>query len=160
MKKGDPLFSVMSPDMASLRADRDKAAVDLEVSKAQLARITAMVEARAIPGKDKLEADQQLRQAQLSLHPADSKLASLKVSSRADNEYTVISPRDGIVVEKNVLPSEQLSPDAALITVADFSSVWIVAELFEADAAGIRAGTPVKVTSPSLSGFSAETTVE
>jgi RND family efflux transporter MFP subunit len=160
VKTGDPLCSVASPDIASLRAERDKAAVDLEVSKAQLARITAMVEARAIPAKDQLEANQQLKQAQLSLHAAQAKIASLKVTSKADNEFTLLAPRDGVVVEKNVLPSEQLSPEATLITVADLSTVWIVAELFEADAAGITAGTRVKITSPSLSDFSAETTVE
>ncbi len=160
VKTGNPLFSVMSPDIAGLRAERDKATVDLDVAKAQLSRIKAMVEARAIPAKDQLEADQQLKQAQLSLHLAQSKIASLKVSPRADNEFTVISPRDGIVVEKNVLPSQQLTPDTVLMTVADLSTVWIVAELFEADAFGITTGTPVTISSPSLSGFSAQTTVE
>ncbi len=160
VKTGDPLFSVMSPDIAGLRAERDKAAVDLEVAKTQLSRIKAMVEARAIPAKDQLEADQQLKQAELSLHLAQAKIASLKVSPRTDNEFTVLSPRDGVVVEKNVLPSQQLTPDAVLMTVADLSTVWIVAELFEADAMGIASGTPVTITSPSLSGFSAQTTVE
>jgi cobalt-zinc-cadmium efflux system membrane fusion protein len=159
VKTGDPLFSVASADIATLRAERDKAAVDLEVSKAQLSRITAMVEARAIPAKDQLEASQQLKQVQLSLRAAQSKIASLKVSPRADNEFTLVSPRDGVVVEKNVLPSEQLNPEATLVTVADLSTVWIVAELFEADAAGITRGTPVKITSPSLPDFAAETTV-
>lgn len=160
VKVGDPLFSVASPEIATLRAERDKASVDLDVGRAQRSRITAMVDARAIPAKDQLQADQLLKQAELSLRLAESKLGSLKVSSRAENEFTIVSPRSGIVVEKNVLPSEQISSDGALITVADLSVVWIVAELFEADAAGITAGTPVKITSPSLSGFTAETTVD
>lgn len=160
VKAGEPLFSVASPDIAALRAERDKASVDLEVGRAQRSRITAMVDARAIPAKDQLQADQLLKQAELSLRLAESKLGSLKVSSRAGSEFTVVSPRSGIVVEKNILPSEQISSGGTLITIADLSVVWIVAELFEADAAGITAGTPVKITSPSLSGFSAETTVD
>jgi RND family efflux transporter MFP subunit len=157
---GDPLFSVASADIAGLRAERDKAAVDVDVTKAQLGRITAMVEAHAVPAKDQLEADQQLKQAQVSLRAAQSKLSSLKVSSRADNEFTVTSPREGVVVEKNLLPSQQISGDAGLVTVADLSSVWVIAELFEADTIGITAGTPVKVTSPSLPDFSVDTKVD
>lgn len=157
---GEPLFTVSSPDIAGLRAERDKAAVDLEVTRTQLARTKAMVEARALPAKDELQADQQLRQASLALRLAQSKFASLKVSSRKDNEFIVVAPRDGTVVEKNVLPAQEVSSDAVLVSVVDLSQVWVVAELFEADALGIREGTKAKVTSPSLPWLSAETTVE
>src|SRR6266436_798650 len=50
--------------------------VELAVTKAQLGRISAMVEAHAIPAKDELAADQQLKQAQVSLRAAQSKLSS------------------------------------------------------------------------------------
>lgn len=160
VKAGDPLFAVASPDIAGLRAERDKAAVDLEVTRTQLARTKAMVEAHALPAKDELEADQQQRQASLALRLAQSKFASLKVSPRGDNEFTVTSPRDGTVVEKNVLPAQEVSPDAGLVSVVDLSHVWVVADLFEADAMGIREGTKVTISSPSLPQLAAETTVE
>jgi cobalt-zinc-cadmium efflux system membrane fusion protein len=160
VKSGDPLFSVASADIAGLRAERDKSAVDLDVAKAQLGRISAMVAAHAIPAKDELEANQQLKQAEVSQRLAQAKLSSLKVSSRADNEFTVVSPRDGVVVEKNVLPSQQLSTETSLVTVADLAVVWVVAELFEADSPGINAGTAVRVTSPSLPELSVETKVD
>jgi RND family efflux transporter MFP subunit len=150
---------VASPDIAGLRAEREKAAVDLDVTKASLERIKAMVNARALAAKDELEADQQFRQAQVALRLAQSKLASLKVSSRADNEFTVVSPRDGIVVEKNLLPAQQVSPEAGLVDVADLSQVWVVAELFEADAIGIKEGSLAKITSPSLPDLALEAKV-
>jgi RND family efflux transporter MFP subunit len=160
VKAGDPLFSEASGDIAGLRAERDKSAVDLDVAKSQLARVRAMVEAHAIPAKDELEARQQLKQAEVSVRLAQARLGSLKVSSHADNEFTVVSPRDGVVVEKNVLPSQQLSTDTGLVAVADLGVVWVVAELFEADVVGIDAGTPVRITSPSLPDFSVESKVE
>jgi RND family efflux transporter MFP subunit len=160
VKTGDPLFSVTSPDLAGLRAERDKAAVDLDVTRTQLARVKAMVEARALPAKDELEADQQLRQAKLALRLAQSKFASLKVSSRGDNEFTVVAPRDGTIVQKDVLPSQEVSPEGSLLSVVDLDHVWVVAELFEADAMGIRESTLAQITIPSLPGFSAETEVQ
>jgi membrane fusion protein, heavy metal efflux system len=72
----------------------------------------------------------------------------------------VVSPRDGVVVEKNILPAQQISGQEGLVSVADLSQVWVVAELFEADAAGIAEGTPAKITSPSLPDLSLEAKVE
>ncbi len=155
VKVGDPLFSVASPDIAGLRAERDKASVDMEVAKTALERVKAMVEARAVPAKDELYASQEYKEAIVSMRLAQSKLSSLKVSSRKDNEFTVVSPRDGIVVQKDVLPSQEVAADATLLEVADLSKVWVVADLFEADASGVSQGTKARITSPSVPGFEA-----
>jgi cobalt-zinc-cadmium efflux system membrane fusion protein len=160
VKTGDALFTVASPDIAGLRGEREKAAVDLEVAKGTLERVKAMVSARAVAAKEEVEADQTYRQASLSLRLAQSKLASLKVSSRADNEFTVVSPRDGVLVEKNILPAQQVSVESGLVEVADLSQVWVVAELFEADAVGILVGTPTKISSPSMPDLALEAKVD
>jgi len=160
VKAGEPLFSVASPDIAGLRAEREKAAVSLDVTKAAYERVKAMVDAKALPAKDALESDQQLREASLSLRLAENKLRSLKVSPRGDNEFTVVSPRDGVVIEKNVLPSQQVDAGAPLVGVADLSTVRVAADLFEADAGGIVKGTKALITSPSLPGFSVEADIE
>jgi len=160
VKAGQPLFAVASPDIAELRAGQQKAAVDLDVAKAAYERIKAMVEARALPAKDEIESDQQLRQAELSLKLAQTKLSSLKVSSTGDNEFKVLSPRDGAVIEKAVLPSQHVDSDDTLVSIADLDAVWVVADLFEADAVGLSTGMKARVTSPSLPGFTADADVE
>jgi RND family efflux transporter MFP subunit len=118
------------------------------------------VEARALPGKDEIESDTQLRQAELALKLAQTKLASLKVASSADNEFKVLAPRDGAIIEKSVLPSQHVDTGDTLVSVADLDAVWVVADLFEADAAGLRTGMKARVTSPSLPGFTADADVE
>jgi cobalt-zinc-cadmium efflux system membrane fusion protein len=160
VKAGQPLFAVASPDIAELRAGQQKAAVDLDVAKAAYERIKAMVEARALPAKDEIESDQQLRQAELSLRLAKTKLSSLKVSSTGENEFKVLSPRDGAVIEKAVLPSQHVDSDDTLVSIADLDAVWVVADLFEADAVGLSTGMKARVTSPSLPGFTADADVE
>jgi RND family efflux transporter MFP subunit len=160
VKKGTPLLSIASPDIAGFRAERQKAKVDLEVAHAQYDRVRAMVDARALPGKDELASDQQLKQAELSLALAQSKLDSLRVSLTSDNEFTIVAPRDGVVIDKQVVPAQQVSPNDTAITLADLENVWVVAELFEADANGIVAGSTARVTSPSLPGYEVEAKVE
>jgi len=159
VKRGDPLFSVASPDIAGLRAEREKALVGLEASKADFQRVKAMVEAKALPEKDQLASDRDLREAQLSVRLAETKLSSLRVSSRSDNEFTVVAPRDGVVIEKSVLPAQQVDANTPLVGVADLSRVRVAAELFEADAVTATKGGKVQISSPSMPGFAAETTI-
>lgn len=152
--KGDSLFAVASPDLAALHVEQSKAKVDVESAKSVLDRTRAIVEARALPEKEAIAAAQQLRQSELSYNVAQSKLASLDVVSKSENEFVVRAPRAGRVVEKNVLPGQELSPgsDAALMMVADLSTVWVVADLFESDSDGVAPGVPARVTITSLPG--------
>lgn len=159
VKAGDPLFTVASPDLAQLRVEREKAHVDLAVAKKTLARVQDLVSAKLLAGKDEIEARQQERQAALALRVAGAKLASLKVSVRGENEFTVVSPVDGVVVLKDLLPSQEVTPDAVLVEVADLTEVWVVANLFEDSVIGIGTGTPVKVSLPAMSGFEAKSEV-
>ncbi len=160
VKAGDPLFTVSSPDIAELRAAREKARVEVQLARASLERVQAMVAARALPAKDELTADAELRQARLALSLAESKLRSLKVSSKSDSEFLVVAPREGTIIEKNVLLAQEVTPDVTLVGVADVRQVWVVAELYETDAAGVQSGTPAEISSPTLPGFSAEGRVD
>jgi len=160
VKAGQPLFAVASPDVAELRASQQKAAVELEVAKAAYERVKVMVAANALPAKDELESNQQLRQAELSLKLAQTKLSSLKVSSSGGNEFKVLAPRDGAIIEKSVLPAQHVDSEKTLVSIADLAAVWVVAELYEADAVGLTTSTKARVTCPSLPGFSAEADVE
>jgi RND family efflux transporter MFP subunit len=147
VKVGTQLFSVASPDLATLQTERMKAEVELTTAKIALDRVKSIVQAQALPAKDEVMAAQQLKEAELAHRVADARMASLKVQAVSDNEYMVKSPRNGVVVEKSILPDQEVAPESGTtpIVVADVSSVWAVAELFESDVAGIRAGTPARV---------------
>ncbi|HEX7670640.1 MAG TPA: efflux RND transporter periplasmic adaptor subunit, partial [Polyangiaceae bacterium] len=128
---GTPLFSVASPDLAALRADQEHAKVDLAASKATYERVHAIVEARALPEKEELQAAQALKQAELASTASASRLNSLKVTTQGYGEFVVHAARAGQVAEKSVLPGQEIDPGAQgnLMMIADLSSVWVVAEL-------------------------------
>jgi len=160
VKAGDKLFSVASADVATFRAEQRRAAVDLEVAKVAHERVRAMVDARALPGKQETETAAQVRESELALELANAKLTSLRVPASGGSEFVVVAPRSGVVVRKNVLPSQQVGSDEVLIEVADLSTVWAVAEIFEADASRIRPDATVRLTSPLVPGLSLEARVE
>lgn len=161
VQRGDRLFSVASGEIADLRADRAKAEVDLQVARAALERMKVLVAAQATAGKELLAAEAQDKQAELAVRVADQKIASLKISSPTDNEFVVTAPRDGFVVEKHILPAEQVSRDGEpLLLIADLSAVWVVAEVFETDSVGLSQGTSCRITMPSRPDLTLESHVE
>ncbi|HKP56933.1 MAG TPA: efflux RND transporter periplasmic adaptor subunit [Polyangiales bacterium] len=148
VKKGDSLFTVSSPDLTTLKSDLTKADVDLDVAKAQYQRVHDMVAERLMPGKEEFAAAAQKREAELAQTSARAKLQALRVVASNDNEFTVKAPRDGVVVAKNVLPSQEVSPEGTLIQIADVSDVWVVADVFDNEAGGVTPGTPARITTP------------
>lgn len=162
VKEGDPLFSVASPDLAALRADQDHAQVQLQAAKTTFDRVHAIVEARALPEKEEIAAGQELKQAELAYQAASSKLSSLKVATQGYGEFIVRAPRSGQVAEKSVLPGQEIDAGAQgnLMMIADLSTVWVVAELFESESVGMKPGTKAKVTVASVPGRVFESQVE
>jgi membrane fusion protein, heavy metal efflux system len=160
VKKDQPLFAVTSPDLTTLHSELLKANVDVEVANAQYQRVHDMVTERLMPGKEELAAAAQKREAELSQAAARSKLQALRVAQHDDNEFTVKAPRDGVVVEKNLLPSQEVSQDGTLVSIADVSDVWVVADVFDSDAAGVVPGTAARITTPAQPDFKLDTVVD
>ena len=160
VQAGDKLFTLASPDVAAFRAEQRKATIDVEVAKVAHERVQAMVEARALAGKEELAAAAQVQESNLALKLANAKLSSLKLSPSGENEFAVLASRAGVVVEKDVLPSQQVSSNQGLLEIADMSAVWAVADVFEADAADLRAGGSAKLISASVPDRALEAKIE
>lgn len=151
VEPGDPLFAIASPDVAELRAQRKKALVDLDASRVVLERVKAMVEGRALPAKEELAAEQQLKQAEVGLELAEAKLNALHIrqtDEALEDEFLVVSPRAGVVVEKNLVASQEVNAESTpdLLVVADLSVVQVVADLFEDQASLVGEGSQAEVT--------------
>jgi Cu(I)/Ag(I) efflux system membrane fusion protein len=56
------------------------------------------------------------------------------------------SPATGDVIAKNVIEGQRVVAGDELFRIADHSSVWVVAEVAESDAAAIKVGMPAAVT--------------
>ena len=61
---------------------------------------------------------------------------------------TVVAPRSGVVVNRGVTAGTSVDPSTTLLTIADLSRVWVLAEVPEADIPGIRVGTLARLDFP------------
>jgi len=82
----------------------------------------------------------------------DSTIDSLTKRTDLAAVFSLNSPIDGIVVERNATVGASVGTDANLFKIIDLSRVWIDANVFEKDLQQVRLGQEVKLTVPAFPG--------
>jgi cobalt-zinc-cadmium efflux system membrane fusion protein len=113
---------------------------DLEVAKASAASSIAGTKAALTAARRKL----------LILGLQDSAIDALSTKSDLAAVFSLNSPIDGIVVERNATIGATVGPDANLFKIIDISRVWIDANVFEKDLERVKNGQEVKLKVPAF----------
>jgi membrane fusion protein, copper/silver efflux system len=143
VRRGEPLLEVYSPELVSAQEDLLLAA-----------RLASSVEESSVAGvvggaRDLLaSARRRLRYWDVS----EEQIERLLESGEVRKTLTLFSPVSGVVMEKGVFEGQAFQAGDNLYMIADLSSVWVNAEIFEADAALAREGMGAAVTMAALPG--------
>ena len=133
--KGQPLFEVYSPELVSAQREYTIAAQGVEALK------EAGSEARS--GMQQLAESSLLRLRNWDI--SEEQIRALAKSGASKRTLTFRSPVSGVVTEKKAVQGMRFMPGDTLYQVADLSSVWVVADVFEQDIAQVRTGAVAKV---------------
>lgn len=170
--KGQPLYTIDSPDLAQAEANLVAAAGTRELTTRTLARARQMLDAQASAQKDIDQAvsDQQSAEGSyraardvLRMHGmSEAELDRLAASRKVDGELKVLSPMAGRVTARNLAPGDFVQPGSAPapVTVADLGRLWMVANVAEDEAVQLKPGQPVTVRVAALPGRTLEGAVE
>ena len=79
-----------------------------------------------------------------------SAIRSLERTGRPQRSYGVFAPSSGIVTAIGARPGARVEPGQSIITLADLSQVWVVAEVPEASLGQVRVGQPVVIDFPAF----------
>ena len=85
------------------------------------------------------------RQRLMNFGVPDEYMAELERSREVPLVFTWLAPRDGIVIERNVVDGMRAMPGDTLFRVADHTVVWALIDVAERDLALVREGQPVRV---------------
>ena len=137
VRKGEPLFTFYSPDLLAtqdeyllaLRAQAQLAASPLDEAKANAASLVA-------------SARERLRLWEVT----DAQIAALEHRGKAEPVLTVYAPASGIVMKREALPGKYVEPGTTLYEVADLSTVWISADIYESEVASVKLDQPISVS--------------
>ncbi len=65
-------------------------------------------------------------------------------TGKATDAISIRSPVDGYVVAKNAVAGLAIQPGTVLFQIADLSTVWVTADVYESDVARVRVGQPAR----------------
>jgi len=137
VSRGQPLFTIYSPELVATQQEYLLALKNQKLL--QDSTVTGVSEGAASLAS---AAQDRLRQWEVP----DSEIAKIVQTGKPIDELTINSPVSGYVTERNVLPNMYVQPETKLYTVADLSSVWVYAQVFQNDVGKVKPGDPAEVT--------------
>lgn len=173
VRAGQPLVVLECPDLVNAEndlsfahAEADKSKVSLHIAEAGLERARRLNAEEAIAAKDLQQAEADLARAQeenrrslAALAVVENRLALFgktpeeiaKLNGHVDNRVVIRAPISGAVVDRKIGPGQYVKPDLPdpMFLIADLSTLWAQADIFENDLKGVKVGAPVEITVPS-----------
>jgi membrane fusion protein, copper/silver efflux system len=131
VRKGDPLLSIYSPELVQTQQDY------LRAYRAGKSSTPGGDAPPTEAGADRLEG---LRQRLLFWEMRPDQIAALEQTGQVRRAVDLRSGQGGVVVERTAYPGMRVSPADTLYEIADYSRVWILADLYETDLPLIRVG--------------------
>ncbi len=143
IRKGQPLFTIYSPDLVTTEQE-------YLIAKQNKNLLAASTVPGVASGASSLlsAAAERLEQWQI---PA-REITRLEKTGLARNELEIDSPVSGFITERNALPHMYAQPETRLYTIANLSTVWVYADVFQNQIGQIRMGDPASVTVDSYPG--------
>lgn len=132
VKQGEPLLTLYSPELTASQQEyllARKARATLNQSS--VAAVRAANESMVDAARERLRHHWGLDEAALR---------RLEESGEVQRSVTLYAPSTAFITARNAYPGARVTPETELYTLADLSRVWVIADVFEADAARVRLG--------------------
>ena len=137
VRKGQPLCTIYSPDLAATERE-------YLVAKQNQQQVAQSAVPGVASGAASLVAAAVERLEQSGV--PQQEIDRLESTGQIQQEIEIDSPVSGYITERNALPSVAVQPEVRLYTIADLSTVWLQAQVFQDDLGRIRVGAPASLT--------------
>jgi RND family efflux transporter MFP subunit len=131
VKKGQPLFTVYSPDLV---AAQDEYLIARRGQKSLGDSPYAEVARNSQSLLD--SARQRLKLWDMT----DAQIQQLDQSGKASRTVTVYSPVTGFITERKAFPNASVTGDSELYIITDLSHVWVTADVYESELPYVKTG--------------------
>jgi len=153
VKQGQPMLEVSSPDYSQLLDTYLKAADASRLADRNYSRAQDLYQHQALAERDLQQAESDRDQARADLNAAEQGLKILGVKDPANlskgpatANIPVLAPISGEVVERQVSPGQVLQAgQTQAFTISNMATVWVVANIYQADLAYVHTGDNVVV---------------
>lgn len=137
VRKGEPLVTLYSPDLLATQEEYLLAMnAQAELAMSPLEDVKANAAALAASARERLRL----------WDVTDGQIAALERRGKPEALLTLYAPFSGIVLKREALPGTYLEPGTTLYEVADLSTVWVFADVYESEVAAVKSDQPASVT--------------
>lgn len=137
VRKGDPLFTIYSPELVATEKEYLLALKNEELLRASTVTEVASGAAAVVAGsKERLQ--------QWNIPETD--ITSVEQTREPVSDLTVTSPFSGFITERAALPNLYVEPATRLYTIADLSRIWVYAQVFQDDVGRLKPGDAAEIT--------------
>ena len=135
--KGQPLFTIYSPDLVSTEQEYLIAKKNSEsLQRSGVSGVASGAASLLSAAKERL----------LQWEVSPGEIEKVDQSGKPITDLTIYSPVSGYITDKKALPNMYVQPETMLYTVADLSDVWVLAQVFQSDAGKIKPGDSAEIT--------------
>ncbi len=157
VKAGQALAFMDSVELDQIWSEYAKTKSRHGLASRNLQREETLFEKKVAPEKDVHKARQELSEAEADLTFSKERFRLLGTDAAAVESQRgtggngrplilISSLVGGTVIEKSVTQGETVSPDKALFTVADLSTLWALIDIYEKDLSRVAEGAQVKLS--------------
>ena len=158
VKPGSLLAQLASPDFGMAQADTMKAQADSRLTQKSLARQRELFEAGIIARKDLDQSEADAARSQAEVSRADARTRLYGGGGAVNQQLALNATINGIVVERNLNPGQEVRPDQsgpgvpALFVVTDPRSLWVQIDARESEVGTLQPGAAFELVVPTLPG--------
>lgn len=144
VQQGQPLAVIRSTHSAELTQQRTESAVNLATAQQQLRTTQELYADGMASSKEVAEARGNWQKAQAEATRLRRQTA---VYGSGSGYYTLRASLTGTIIEKDLAVGQQFEPGqvGSLFTLADLAEVWVLADVFQSDAAQVQPGRAVEI---------------
>jgi membrane fusion protein, copper/silver efflux system len=137
VSKGQPLFTIYSPDLVATQGE-------YLLAKKHHESLAASSIPEVKTGASALVAASKTRLGLWDI--SEEQLRDLEKKGEAQKTLTLYAPRGGFVIKKEINEGMKVMPDKELYTIADLSNVWVNVDVYESDIPYVRVGQQADIT--------------
>jgi membrane fusion protein, copper/silver efflux system len=131
VRKGQPLFTIHSPELIAAEREYLVARQNAkQLSKSTVPDVAAGTRSLLESSKERL----------MQWDVPETEITRLESSGEAGETLEITSQVSGYITERNALPNLMVQPETRLYTIADLSTVWVLAQVFQNDVGRIKTG--------------------
>ncbi len=153
VRKGETLLYLNSREAAAALTEHLESHKDLDLAEKTYVMTKDLYEHQAASGIALQQAESDLAKAKARVARTEETLqvfglepSEADPSSGLTPRIPIRSPISGTIIERNVTEGQFVQPEATpLLLIADLSSVWVIADIFERDLHSVRVGERAEV---------------